>query len=213
VTLLTSHPEVVAELLPTAGISTQSWAVHPYRTFDDLQELMKRMICGGRYNAIIHCAAVSDYQSAGIYAPVPGTQFDVAAHCWRSEPGHVPALVDRASGKVKSDENELWLRLVRTPKLVDLIRGEWGFGGILVKFKLEVGVSDEHLLQVSERSRRQSGADLMVANTLESMDTWALLGPFDGEYKKIQRSTLADSLLDTVEHLHAAKHPAGGLSL
>ena len=66
---------------------------------------------------------------------------------------------------------------MRAPKLVDRIRGDWGFRGVLVKFKLEVGMSDEELLEVAERSRRQSDADLMVANTLEGAAHWAYLGP------------------------------------
>src|SRR5260370_39048196 len=88
-------------------------------------------------DAIIHCAAVSDYLSAGIYAPGPGTRFSALRSSWESESGP-PALLDRAAGKVKSDEPELWLRLIRAPKLIDRIRLDWPFRGIFVKFKLEV---------------------------------------------------------------------------
>src|SRR5262249_30699053 len=104
-------------------------------------------------------------------------------------------------GKIKSDEPELWLRLTRAPKLVDLVRTEWGFRGILVKFKLEVGLTDQQLLEVAERSRRQSDADLMVANTLEGADSWALLGPLQGQYQRVSRMDLAPRLLDAVEGL------------
>ena len=54
-----------------------------------------------------------------------------------------------------------------TEKIVDLFRGEWGHRGLLFKFKLEVGISREALLQVGESSRLASGADYLVANTLE----------------------------------------------
>ena len=63
-----------------------------------------------------------------------------------------------------------------TAKLVDKVRAEWGFRGVLVKFKLEVGVSEAELLAVAERSRVQSSADAMVANALESRHEWAYLG-------------------------------------
>ena len=59
-----------------------------------------------------------------------------------------------SAGKIKSDESELWMRLVRAPKLIDRVRDPWGFAGVLVKFKLEVGLTDEELLRVAERSRR-----------------------------------------------------------
>src|SRR5262249_3805242 len=97
---------------------------------------------------------------------------------------------------------ELWLRLVRTPKLVDLVRSAWGFRGVLVKFKLEVGVSDERLLEIAERSRRHSAADLMAANTLEGASTLAYLGPLEGRDHGVARRELADRLLDAAERLH-----------
>ena len=39
-----------------------------------------------------------------------------------------------------------------------------------MKFKLEVGLSKEELLAVGEASRLASGADYLVANTLEMVD-------------------------------------------
>src|SRR5207247_2620406 len=78
-----------------------------------------------------------------------------------------PELIDQSAAKVKSEFPELWLRRVQAPKLIDLVRRAWNFNGILVKFKLEVDVSEDHLLKVAERSRCQSLAELMVANTLD----------------------------------------------
>jgi phosphopantothenate-cysteine ligase/phosphopantothenoylcysteine decarboxylase/phosphopantothenate--cysteine ligase len=196
VTLVTSHPDAVISLAATPPTTCSPyWQLVPYRTFDELRVWMTTFIQGGRLDAVIHCAAVSDYQAAGIFAPAPGTRFDPDRASWHGEP---PALVDRAAGKVKSDEPELWLRLVRTPKLIDLVRREWGFRGVLVKFKLEVGVADDDLLAIAERSRRQSDADWMVANTLEGAAAWAYIGSAAG-YKCVERSELAARLLDAVE--------------
>ena len=110
-------------------------------------------------------------------------------------------MLDRAAGKIKSDEPELWLRLVLAPKLVDKIRCDWSFRGILVKFKLEVEISDADLLAIAESSRRHSAADWMVANTLEGTADWALLGNAAG-YKKVTRHELAGALLDAIERQH-----------
>ena len=115
-------------------------------------------------------------------------------------PGQAPALVDRAAGKVKSDEPELWLRLFRAPKLIDMVRGAWGFRGKLVKFKLEVGTSDERLLEIAEHSRIHSQADWMVANTLEGASSWAYLGPRAGRYERVSRRELPAQLLDAIEN-------------
>ncbi len=201
VTLLTSHPDAVAALagnnLPTDPLR---WTCAVYRTFDDLHEAMISCIPGDRLDAVVHSAAVSDYRAAGIFAPAPGTRLGPDSH-WHGAP---PSLVDRAADKVKSDAPELWLRLLRTPKLVDRIRIDWAFRGVLVKFKLEVGITDAELISVAERSRLQSGADWMVANTLEGAAEWAYLGSPAG-YERVARAQLASRLIDAVEKQHREK--------
>jgi phosphopantothenate-cysteine ligase/phosphopantothenoylcysteine decarboxylase/phosphopantothenate--cysteine ligase len=177
VTLLTSHPEALAR----AVADPPRWTSITYRTFADLERLMAEHVGSGRYDAIVHCAAVSDYLLSGVY-PTPDE-----------------GPIDPAVGKIKSDEPELWLRLVRAPKLVDRVREPWGFGGILVKFKLEVGVSEEQLLAVAERSRQHSRADWMVANTLEGASDWAYLGSARG-YERVGRPELPQRLLEALEH-------------
>ncbi len=196
VTLLTSHPELVG-----AG-GDRRLRVLPYRTFDDLAGLLEAGIVEESADAVIHCAAVSDYRAAGIFAPAAGTFFEPETGRWHSREGAPPALADRTALKVKSDEPELWLRLVRTPKLIDRIRGDWHFRGILVKFKLEVGIGDEELLARAEASRCQSQADLMVANTLEAATAWAFLGPLEGRYEHVERGKLAARLVEVLETLH-----------
>lgn len=203
VTLLTSHPEAV-ENPP----HSERWATLTYRTFEDLRDLMSERIARDNLETVIHCAAVSDYLAGGIYAPEEGTHFHTDSGHWQSKDATGPVLVNRAAGKVKSDEPELWLRLVRAPKLIDSIRDEWGFRGLLVKFKLEVGVSDAELLAVAERSRTHSGANLMVANTLEGANEWAFLGPLHGQYQRMPRRELAEHLLIALEQ-YPRKHADG----
>ena len=190
VTLLTSHPEALGQAAPTGP----TWSVLSYKTFGQLQDLMNGLIPSGDFDAIVHCAAVSDYLSAGVYAPGEATRFDAESATWTGD-----AMIDRAAGKVKSDEPELWLRLVRAPKLVDRIRSDWKFRGVLVKFKLEVGLTDEQLLAVAERSRVHSGADLMVANTLLGAAYYAYIGAAEGLYQRVPRAKLAAKLLDVIE--------------
>jgi phosphopantothenate-cysteine ligase/phosphopantothenoylcysteine decarboxylase/phosphopantothenate--cysteine ligase len=138
-------------------------------------------ITGGAFDVVVHAAAVSDYRVAGVFTQRDGR------------------LEDAAAGKIKGSHPELWVRLVPTPKLVDKVRAAWGFAGVLVKFKLEVGLSEPELAEVAERARVHSAADLMVANTLEGMRDWALLGSGPGSYRKVTRAELADRLLDAVE--------------
>jgi phosphopantothenoylcysteine synthetase/decarboxylase len=196
VTLLTSHPEAVTETAGCAAPGDTRWQVFRYRTFDDLRGLMETAVRRGDLDGVIHSAAVSDYLSAGVYAPAAGTSFREGR--WH---GNEPRLVDRNAAKVKSDEPELWIRMTRAPKLIDLVRGEWGFAAVLVKFKLEVGIDEAALLEIAERSRQHSNADLMVANTLEGAATWAYLGPRAGKYERVSRRELASRLMQAVEEL------------
>jgi phosphopantothenate-cysteine ligase/phosphopantothenoylcysteine decarboxylase/phosphopantothenate--cysteine ligase len=199
VTLLTSHSDTAASVAGGTLPSDSRWELKSYRTIDDLLQLMRDQLQSGSCDAVIHSAAVSDYRSGGIYAPAPGVSFRPDGDGLNS-PGPV-RFIDRAAGKVKSDEPELWLRLVKAPKLIDLIRGEWKFAGLVVKFKLEVGVSGEELLRIAERSRIHSHADLMVANTLDQVGECAYLGPLDGRYERIARSELPSRLIDALERL------------
>jgi phosphopantothenoylcysteine synthetase/decarboxylase len=202
VTLLTSHPEAVAEVCEgKAQPGPERWWLRRYRTFEDLHVHLADLVPTGGFDAIVHCAAVSDYLSAGVFAPEEGTHFDAHTLHWLA-PGLVPGMVDRMAKKVKSDERELWVRLVRAPKLVDMIRADWHFRGLLVKFKLEVGLSDEQLLDVAEVARQRSLADLMVANTLEDAASHAFLGPLKLGYERVARNDLPARLLHALEQRH-----------
>jgi phosphopantothenoylcysteine synthetase/decarboxylase len=203
VTLVSSHPDAVNQEAGTSGLQhSRRWQLESFYTFDDLEAALARRLREPGLDAVIHCAAVGDFQPAGVFAPAPGTRFDPDSRTWEAEPGQTPALADRAAGKVRSSERELWLRLVQTPKLIDRFRTDWNFRGLLVKFKLEVDVSEHELIRIAEQARVKSQADLMVANTLEGMHTWAYLGPLDSSYRRVSRRQLAEQLLAALENKH-----------
>jgi phosphopantothenate-cysteine ligase/phosphopantothenoylcysteine decarboxylase/phosphopantothenate--cysteine ligase len=195
VTLLTSHPGVVGELTPAHTPEPGTWEIVPYRTYDDLHRLMAAYIPNGQFDAVIHSAAVSDYNVTGIYTTSANSTFDEASGKWRGD----ATMLDANAPKVKSSHEELWLRLTPTEKLIDKIRHPWGFTGTLVKFKLEVGIGETELLEIAERSRRHSHADWMVANTLDMIRDAAYVGRAETGYERVQRDELANRLLDRIE--------------
>ncbi len=201
VCLLTSRPEVVQQLSSDRPPTGARWRVVPYRTFDNLHQLMAAEILSEQYDVVIHVAAVSDYQIAGTYGMAPGSHFDPRSLTLVSDTA-TSRFVDASAGKVKSNHAELWLRMKPTPKLVDMIRNPWGFRGVLVKFKLEVGVTELELMTIAERSRRHSQADLVVANTLQDMQSWAILKGSVTNFEKVERHRLEASILRFVE-LHS----------
>jgi phosphopantothenate---cysteine ligase (CTP) len=205
VVLLTSRPDAVAALLADPADLGERWELRRYSTFDDLQKLMERCVRDGGFDAVVHSAAVSDYLPAGVYSPAEGTRFFPDDGVWTGPADEPPRLTDQAAAKVKSDEPELWLRLVRAPKMIDRVRSEWGFRGLLVKFKLEVGIDENKLLELAEPSRVFSGANLMVANTLEGAASHAYLGPLPDGYQYVPRADLPARLLDALEVLHQGR--------
>ncbi len=182
VALLTSHPETVTEVL---GI-----AVTPYRTFDDLHGLMAKFVPTGKFDAIIHSAAVSDYKLGGVFES-------------QTSPPNPLSEAERG-GKISGRHPELWMKFTPTPKLVDFVRGLWQFSGILVKFKLEVSVDDGELLAIARTSRAHSDADFLVANTLEQYETDAWLIDRADCAERIARAELPANLLDRIERVFSA---------
>lgn len=108
-------------------------------SFDDLHAAVREHVGSRGYDAMIHSAAVSDYRP-----------------------------VSEERGKLPSGEEELVLRLRPTPKIVDEVK-ELDPSILLVKFKLEVGRSEEELRRIARESRARSRAELIVANDLEMM--------------------------------------------
>ena len=107
-------------------------------------------------------AAVADYQPSGVFRLVSrraaSGEGDCGRELWEVEMVSAP--------KVKSSFQEIAVLGRRTLKLIDEFRSTWQFRGLLIKFKLEVGVTDAELITIANASRQASSADLMVANTL-----------------------------------------------
>ena len=133
VTLVTSRPDALLEFGVNHRDPGERFRVRPYRTFDELTALMQSELRAGGYDAACLSAAVSDFLPAGAFAPAPGTFFNARTGQWEGNSGP-PTLTEQRAGKIKSTEPELWVRLVRAPKLIDRVRKPWGFAGILVKF-------------------------------------------------------------------------------
>jgi phosphopantothenoylcysteine synthetase/decarboxylase len=200
VTLATSRPDALLEYGMNHRDPGERFTVIPYHTFDDLSNIFTSQFRTTRYDVVCHSAAVSDYLPAGTFTPNAGTFFNARTGQWEGREG-VPSLTEQKAGKIKSSEPELWVRLVKAPKLIDRIRKPWGFGGILVKFKLEVGIGEQQLVELAEAARVKSDADLIVANTLEGAQHWAYLGPQADRYDRVPRRELPDRLVLAVETL------------
>ena len=125
----------------------------------ELKAALASLTTRNRYDAVFMTAAVADYRPAGVYELLERRQGDLGAEVW--------VVRDAQAAKVKSSYGEIAVLGRPTEKLVDLFRSQWGHRGLLVKFKLEVDVPRERLIDVGRASRLASGADYLVANTLD----------------------------------------------
>ena len=144
-------------------------SVNQYQTFDELAKLMELEITTVKYDVIVHSAAVSDFQVGKVL----------------SDAGNVDK-----SAKISSSHQKLYLELTPTIKLIDQIRKPWGFTGKLVKFKLQVGISDLELLAIARKSRQDSRADIIVANCLEWSRERAYIIDAQDQVKSVTRQEL-----------------------
>ena len=157
-----------------------------YRTFDDLEEIMRHEIQNRNYHCVIHSAAVSDYSVSRVLGPDMNP-------------------LD-SSGKVGSNHERIYLEMVPTRKIIDEIRS-WGFRGILVKFKLQVDMTDNQLLKIASASRKHSEATLLVANCLEWAKERAYIVSSD-DAQSVKRSDLPALLMQKIEFLSKTWVPA-----
>lgn len=110
-----------------------------YKYYDELLELVTSQLASTKYDIMIHSAAVADYTPENVF-----------------------------KGKIKSTKEKLVIRLKKTKKIVDLVK-KISPEIFLVKFKLEVGVTESELISIAKASMKQSDADMIVANDFNNI--------------------------------------------
>ncbi len=114
-------------------------AVRPFSTFASLRDGLAAAVTELEPDLVFMAAAVSDY------SPV------------------------RASGKLRSDADELVITLRKNPKILGSLRRQCGPDTTLVGFKLLSGVSPEHLVAVARAQIERNSLDLCLANDLSEL--------------------------------------------
>ena len=117
----------------------QKIRIHHFTYYDELDKLLQEKISKEKYNVIIHSSAVSDYTP-----------------------------IDTVKGKISSQKDLLTINLTPTKKLIDKVR-EQAKDSFLIKFKLQVGLTEEKLIEVAYKSLQETNANLIVANNLEEV--------------------------------------------
>jgi len=160
-----------------------------FKTYDDLYRIMETEITTGNYDTVVHSAAVSDYKIDSVYFDDPLSQ-------------ELDLIKLNTDCKISSSHHELYIKLTKTEKIVDRIRHPWNFKGILIKFKLGVGLTDNELIEIARISKKQSGANIMVANCLEWSRNRAIVIATDCGTLSVQRDMLPPFLYGEINKIN-----------
>jgi phosphopantothenoylcysteine synthetase/decarboxylase len=204
VTLLTSNPAHAADYDGFYG-KAGMLGIETFRSHADLHALLAHRMTdtANPTDVVAMTAAVADYRPDGSFALLARTPNPDGTETWITRNVSAP--------KVKSTHKHIAVLGTPTHKLIDQFRTPWNFKGILIKFKLEVALTDDQLLAVASASRLASSADLMVANTLEMArpqnpaDAAAYLIDDTGR-TRVHRRELAQRIVDWTS-THLPTHP------
>lgn len=128
VTLLLGHGEL--------HHSNNRIRIVAFRFFEELQNIITRELNTGKYDVLVHSAAVSDYSPK-------------------------PCL----GGKVKSGRRVWRINLFPTTKIIDSIKKKWP-DIFLVGFKFEPQAGNEVLMAEAKKLLARARLNLVVANTI-----------------------------------------------
>lgn len=155
------------------GLPLRGVRVIKYSYFDDLLKLMKKELLSGKYDIIIHSAAVSDY---------------------------IP-VKPRYGKKIPSGSKVLTIKLKPALKIIKQIK-KWDPDIFLAQFKLEVGKKLNELIKTGYQSMVKNASDLVVVNDLNKMNKNKHEAYIMDRAKKIKkvatRESLASNLLKTI---------------
>jgi len=142
-----------------------------FKYYEELLELVTNCVGTRKFDVVINSAAVSDYTPVDVF-----------------------------KGKIKSTLEEMTINLKKTIKIVDIIK-KIDSKILLVKFKLEVGLSKSKLIDVARDSMNESCADIMVANdfTRIGLKHNAYIMDTEGYFKECNtKSEIASDLMKLI---------------
>lgn len=115
------------------------FTARPVVTYDDMMKAFSEELSAREHHVVLHAMAVLDY--------VPEKKLPT---------------------KMPSGRDQWTIKLVPTPKLIQIVK-RLNPQAFLVGFKLEVGANRDQLIEAARLCAETSGADLVVANELGTM--------------------------------------------
>ncbi|HMD53049.1 MAG TPA: phosphopantothenoylcysteine decarboxylase [Phycisphaerae bacterium] len=192
VTLLTSnleHAKYFSEVRGKTGVLNTIG----FNTHAELMATIAKCLGESKFHGVFMSAAISDYIPAGAFRIISSTPIS------GSNPPQENWVVESVqAAKISGSYPEIAIRGMATEKIIDMFRARWNYSGLLYKFKLQAGISEEELVAIAQKSRGESGADVIVANTLQMVrgddpGAWII---DNAASRRVSRRQLAQILVD-----------------
>lgn len=129
----------------------------------DVYDSVKRTLINNKIDIVIHSMAISDYMVDYVSTSQMLSE-DIQNNDALGELRCPKNKLDN-SAKISSYQDDLIIRLVKTPKIIGKIK-EWAPHTILVGFKLLSGVSKNELISVACGLMKKNACDIVIANDL-----------------------------------------------
>ncbi len=132
---------------------------------NDLKKTIEKLLRENEINYFIHAMAVSDYTVDFVTTArriVDRINSNINDNLYELICSDENSIKDN---KISSYEDDLIIKLKRTPKIISLIK-KMSPSTYLVGFKLLDGISKEELIDVASKLRDKNKCDLVVANDL-----------------------------------------------
>jgi phosphopantothenate--cysteine ligase len=142
--LIEEHAAVYYVCGQNSTVPDKASYIHKVKTAQDAMTGMKQIMSIEKFDAVIHCMAVSDFTF----------ERGLNIKCKSSDP---EAFIEYMRQTIKPN-----------PKIIGMIK-QWGPKTILIGFKFEVGKTKEQLVALAEASIEKNGCDLVIANDKTEM--------------------------------------------
>lgn len=167
--------------------------VRCFQTYDEFIALMESQVREGGFDMIIHNAVVNNYKVTGRVFKTN----DFGSFTADGKVVTIRALKDQS--QISRDHDRLFIELKPAIQVIDHIRDEWGFTGILARFKLHHPLTDVARVALAKKSRDVVDADVIVLTAYDDLKGPAHVMGKCGPMIEVNRKYLADAIMKCVE--------------
>lgn len=167
----------------------------------DLENAVKDILTNNKIDVFIHSMAVSDYMVDYVTTSKLLSDNYNNSNLLEYLKHNQYKLTDK---KISSYEDDLIIRLIKTPKIIHMIK-ELSESTILIGFKLLDDVKKEELIDVATKLRDKNKCDYVVANDLKNINATKhiayIIDKNDNYIEATTKDEIAENLYQIVTNL------------